>query len=209
MPKIRSSGLLALQDVACERDERHLYTGVTVAFGRGELWHIKGANGVGKTSLLRQMAGLLPIDQGHITYHAAVKILYIGHQLALKDSLTAVENLAWLTALNHPTTPYQRSQALAKAGLAGYENHLVGDLSAGQKRRVALARLHCQQADVWLLDEPFTALDQLGIQDQQKELAKFIHQGGTVVLTSHQDLTLPTIQVLPLDHYTSTCVERQ
>jgi heme exporter protein A len=164
----------------------------------GEIWHIKGPNGSGKTSLLRQLAGLLPVDKGDISFPAEKSLLYIGHKLALKEQLTANENLAWLTALSTPSTEQQRYSALAKVGLRGFEETLISHLSAGQKRRVALARLHLQTAPLWLLDEPLTAMDLEGIKDQQGWFSEHLEKGGAMVFTSHQDLAIDCVKVIDL-----------
>lgn len=190
--------LLQVAQLACERDERCLFSGLQFSVRAGEIWHIKGPNGSGKTSLLRQLAGLLPVDKGDISFPAEKSLLYIGHKLALKEQLTANENLAWLTALSTPSTEQQRYSALAKVGLRGFEETLVAQLSAGQKRRVALARLHLQTAPLWLLDEPLTAMDQEGIKDQQGWFSEHLEKGGAMVFTSHQDLTLDGVKVIDL-----------
>lgn len=190
--------LLQVAQLACERDERCLFSGLQFSVRAGEIWHIKGPNGSGKTSLLRQLAGLLPVDKGDISFPTEKSLLYIGHKLALKEQLTANENLAWLTALSTPSTEQQRYSALAKVGLRGFEETLVAQLSAGQKRRVALARLHLQTAPLWLLDEPLTAMDQEGIKDQQGWFSEHLEKGGAMVFTSHQDLTLDGVKVIDL-----------
>ncbi|HCI02071.1 MAG TPA: heme ABC transporter ATP-binding protein CcmA [Oceanospirillaceae bacterium] len=190
--------LLQVAQLACERDERCLFSGLQFSVRAGEIWHIKGPNGSGKTSLLRQLAGLLPVDKGDISFPTEKSLLYIGHKLALKEQLTANENLAWLSALSTPSTEQQRYSALAKVGLRGFEETLVAHLSAGQKRRVALARLHLQTAPLWLLDEPLTAMDQEGIKDQQGWFSEHLEKGGAMVFTSHQDLTLDGVKVIDL-----------
>ena len=190
--------LLQVEQLACERDERCLFSGLQFSVRAGEIWHIKGPNGSGKTSLLRQLAGLLPVDKGDISFPAEKSLLYIGHKLALKEQLTANENLAWLTALSTPSTEQQRYSALAKVGLRGFEESLVSHLSAGQKRRVALARLHLQTAPLWLLDEPLTAMDQEGIKDQQGWFSEHLEKGGAMVFTSHQDLAIDGVKVIDL-----------
>ena len=190
--------LLQVAQLACERDERCLFSGLQFSVRAGEIWHIKGPNGSGKTSLLRQLAGLLPVDKGDISFPAEKSLLYIGHKLALKEQLTANENLAWLTALSTPSTEQQRYSALAKVGLRGFEETLVAHLSAGQKRRVALARLHLQTAPLWLLDEPLTAMDQEGIKDQQGWFSEHLEKGGAMVFTSHQDLAIDGVKVIDL-----------
>jgi heme exporter protein A len=193
------SDLLFTSDLACERDFRMLYSRLSFSVKAGDLWHIKGRNGAGKTTLLRQLAGLHSVDTGRVLYpNAATKVIYVGHKLGLKEQLTADENLAWLAGLNGFSTKLQRYAALEKVGLRGYEENAVEQLSAGQKRRVALARLHLCKAEVWLLDEPFTSLDQQGIVDEQEWLNQHTLAGGAVIMTSHQDISLPQVQVLDL-----------
>ena len=128
-------------------------------------------------------------------------MIYIGHKLGLKEQLTADENLTWLAGLNGSSTQQQRYIALERVGLRGYEESVVAQLSAGQKRRVALARLHLCKADIWLLDEPFTSIDQQGIADEQEWLNKHTLAGGAVLMTSHQDITLAQVKVLDLSHW--------
>jgi heme exporter protein A len=180
--------LLCTSDLACERDLRVLYSGLSLSVKAGELWHVKGCNGAGKTTLLRQLAGLHPVDIGKVLYpQTSIKIIYIGHKLGLKEQLTS--------------TQLQRYAALERAGLKGYEENTVAQLSAGQKRRVALARLHLCKADVWLLDEPFTSLDHQGIEDEQDWLNQHTLAGGAVLMTSHQEVSLPQVNILDLSQY--------
>ena len=201
MSSATAKTLLNVRDLACERDERNLFTGLDLTVQSGEIWHIKGPNGAGKTSLLRQMSGLLPLTAGSVEFTHDLQPLYIGHKLALKDQLTANENLAWLTAIGSGSTEQQRYDALEKVGLRGYEESLASQLSAGQRRRVALARLHLNPAPLWFLDEPLTAMDKQGVADEQAWFAEHIAQGGAIVLTSHQDLDLPDVKVLDLSSY--------
>ena len=196
------SELMCASDLACERDLRVLYSGLTLSVKAGELWHVKGCNGAGKTTLLRQLAGLHPVDIGKVLYpQTSIKIIYIGHKLGLKEQLTADENLSWLVGLDGSSTQLQRYAALERVGLKGYEENIVAQLSAGQKRRVALARLHLCKADVWLLDEPFTSLDQQGIEDEQDWLNQHTLAGGAVLMTSHQEVSLPQVNILDLSQY--------
>tara|TARA_B110000503_G_scaffold53258_1_gene85690 strand:+ start:16049 stop:16678 length:630 start_codon:yes stop_codon:yes gene_type:complete len=193
---------MCTSDLACERDLRVLYSGLTLSVKAGELWHVKGCNGAGKTTLLRQLAGLHPVDIGKVLYpQTSIKIIYIGHKLGLKEQLTADENLSWLVGLDGSSTQLQRYAALERVGLKGYEENIVAQLSAGQKRRVALARLHLCKADVWLLDEPFTSLDQQGIEDEQDWLNQHTLAGGAVLMTSHQEVSLPQVNILDLSQY--------
>jgi heme exporter protein A len=196
------SELMCTSDLACERDLRVLYSGLSLSVKAGELWHVKGCNGAGKTTLLRQLAGLHPVDIGKVLYpQTSIKIIYIGHKLGLKEQLTADENLSWLVGLDGSSTQLQRYAALERVGLKGYEENTVAQLSAGQKRRVALARLHLCKADVWLLDEPFTSLDQQGIEDEQDWLDQHTLAGGAVLMTSHQEVSLPQVNILDLSQY--------
>lgn len=202
MSSLTAKTLLKVRDLACERDQRNLFSGLDLNVVSGEIWHIKGPNGAGKTSLLRQLSGLLPLTAGRVEFNHHQQPLYIGHKLALKDQLTANENLAWLTAIGTPSTEQQRYDALEKVGLRGYEESLAAQLSAGQRRRVALARLHLNPAPLWLLDEPLTAMDKQGVADEQAWFSDHIASGGAIVLTSHQDLEMPDVQVLDLSTYT-------
>ncbi len=175
---------------------------VSLSVKQGEIVGLLGPNGAGKTTLLRQVAGLHAVDTGQVLYSDnMVKMIYIGHKLGLKEQLTADENLTWLVGLDGFSTQQQRYTALEKVGLKGYEETMVAQLSAGQKRRVALARLHVCKVDLWVLDEPFTSIDQQGIVDEQNWLHQHISAGGTVIMTSHQAITLPHVKTLDLSLY--------
>lgn len=197
-----TSPVLQVSDLACERDLRVLYSGLNFTVKAGELWHVKGRNGAGKTTLLCQLAGLHSVDTGQVLYPKSTsKLIYIGHKLGLKEQLTANENLVWLAGLDGRSTEQQRHAALAQVGLSGYEEHIVAQLSAGQKRRVALARLHLCKADLWLLDEPFTSIDQEGIVDELDWLNQHTLAGGAVLMTSHQPINLAQVNILNLNQY--------
>ncbi len=201
--------LLELRDLGCERDERLLFSGLNLQLGAGDVVQIGGPNGAGKTTLLRALAGISGDYQGQILYAGQTlpdaswdfsrDRLYLGHLPGIKKSLTPSENLAWYLAQTGARITID--EALAAVGLYGYEDTPCYQLSAGQLRRVALARLHLTEARVWILDEPFTAIDKLGVSQLEALIARQSAQGGVVILTSHQDLTLPQLRLVNLQDY--------
>jgi heme exporter protein A len=195
-------GLLALRDLTCTRSGRRLFSGVSCSVPAGHLLRVQGANGAGKTSLLRIICGLLEPTSGEALWHGqgvtglreefGRELIYLGHAAALKDDLSPLENLQAASTLGGQwlDTTLARA-ALAAAGLAGYDNTPVRRLSQGQRRRSALARLvHGQYADLWVLDEPFTALDTVATQWLAGLVRNQVKAGGIVVLTSHQDVAI-------------------
>jgi heme exporter protein A len=201
--------LLELRNLGCERDERLLFSGLNLQLGAGDVVQIGGPNGAGKTTLLRALAGISGDYQGQIFYAGqslpdanwdfSRDRLYLGHLPGIKKSLTPSENLAWYQAQTGARISID--EALAAVGLYGYEDTPCYQLSAGQLRRVALARLHLTEARVWILDEPFTAIDKLGVSQLEALIARQSAQGGVVILTSHQDLTLPQLCLVNLQDY--------
>ena len=177
--------LLAANEVAIERGERRLLAGVDLSVSSGDIWQLVGANGVGKTSLLRAFGGLTRLGvAGEITCHGTM--LYLGHHAALKRNLSALDNLRFHPACDVICADEEIMSALAAVALAGYEDRPIGALSAGQQRRVALARLVLSSASLWLLDEPFTALDVDGCAWLEERIKQHVAAEGAVIFTSHQ-----------------------
>jgi len=171
--------------------------------------HVRGENGAGKTSLLRLLAGLSqpaegeirwcgqPIDQSDSDYRR--NLLFFGHQGALKEDLTALENLSFAAAMDGAEVAEDNAlAALYRFGLKGREDLPVRVLSAGQKRRVMLARLATRNAKLWVLDEPFTALDVKAVELLSELIAQHVADGGMAVLTSHQAMPIPGGRVVQL-----------
>jgi heme exporter protein A len=187
-------------DLTCERGERLLFSGLSFSAENGTLLRVAGPNGTGKTSLLRMMCGLLEPTGGEIRWKGGnirklreeywKDLAYIGHLNGVKDDLTVRENLrVSVRVAGRSATEAQLAQALDAVGLAGFEDTMARFLSQGQRRRVALARLYVSEAvPLWILDEPFTALDVRGVAHLSALIARHIENGGTVVLTTHQEV---------------------
>lgn len=194
-----SKPLLKVVDLFCERDERILFDGLTFNLSAGELLQVEGANGSGKTTLLRILSGLSgdfegliywcdePLEQVKDDFLSS--LLYFGHQPGVKGMLTPTENLQWYSAIHPALLVDKIPTALEIVGLKGYEDVPCHSLSAGQNRRVSLARLYMNTAKLWILDEPFTAIDKRGVVAKEKLLADHVTAGGSVILTTHHDLT--------------------
>jgi heme exporter protein A len=189
--------MLEADDLKCERGGRTLFSSLSFALRGGELLRIAGANGTGKTSLLRTVCGLLAPAQGAVRWRGEDifrlreefwrELIYVGHANALKDDLTAAENLSVSCTLGGRGAGEAKVHgALRQLGLEGRENQPARVLSQGQRRRVALARL-ALSGDVllWVLDEPFTALDTAAVDDVQEMIAQHVARGGVVIYTTH------------------------
>ncbi|GAB4398925.1 MAG: cytochrome c biogenesis heme-transporting ATPase CcmA [Rhodoferax sp.] len=195
---------LTFDDLGCSKGGRVLFSGVRCRVQAGQWLYVAGANGVGKTSLLRMVCGLSPTEHGRILWNDQPinqnmaeyrsQLRYLGHTNALQESLSVVENLRFATALaqRHPTDT-ELTQALTRFGLRGRGQQLVRHLSQGQKRRVALTRLALCPAPLWILDEPFVAMDEAGIRLLAELICDHLGQGGLVVLTSHQRVPIGNI----------------
>jgi heme exporter protein A len=185
----------------CLRGESLLFEGLSFGVAAGEVLQVEGANGSGKTSLLRMLAGLSPPAEGEIRWRGGNiaerraayfdELAYLGHHLGLKGDLSVLENLRVAFALHSAEpAPARLLAALARVGLGDRAELPVRALSAGQRQRVALARMISSGAALWILDEPFTALDAAGIALVRGVLEDHTGHGGLAVLTSHQAVEL-------------------
>jgi len=203
--------MLNVSSLRCVRGDRCLFKDVEFSLQNGELLHLHGHNGSGKTTLMRTLAGLGQPAEGEIRWQDELigeldeeytrHVLYIGHKNAIKDDLTAVENLLTSSLLDGFETPTRDAwQALAKMGLKGFEDLPSKVLSQGQKRRVALSRLLTTKTRLWILDEPFVALDKAAVAYLQDIIREHVANGGMVILTTHQEveLTSGTVKQLQL-----------
>jgi len=195
--------------LTCVRGERTLFTGLDLEVSAGEWLHVRGENGIGKTSLLRLLSGLTKPAAGEIFWNEQLisadpseyyrNLLFLGHRDSLKEDLTALENLSIATALDGiVVTEDEILLALHRFGLRGREDLPVNCLSAGQKRRVLLARLLLRQAKLWILDEPFNALDVRAVEMLSELILEHIASGGMAIMTSHQEIPMPNGRVVQL-----------
>jgi heme exporter protein A len=201
--------LLEARQLSCIRGDRPLFTNLSLQVASGEALHIRGENGVGKTSLLRLLVGLSKPESGEVLWDRKSiskvsqgfheDLLFMGHRDALKEELSALENLQMYASLDGISLTLENAlSALKRFGLRGRENLPVHCLSAGQKRRVLMARMLTRQAILWVLDEPFNALDVNAIVDLESLMSEHLSNGGLLVLTSHQAVNLANIKVLDL-----------
>lgn len=194
-----SSTLLNAQQLTCIREERILFENLSFSVNAGDIIQVEGPNGAGKTSLLRILAGLSLPYEGEVLFNQKTihkerelynqNLLYIGHLAGIKGEMSAQENLEFNLALSGLDSA-QAESTLTEVNLLGFEDALASHLSAGQHRRIALAKLWQSNAPIWILDEPFTAIDKNGVKNLEALMVQHAEKGGCVILTTHQDLSI-------------------
>ena len=198
--------LLSVRDIVFVRDHETVLDKINFELQSGDVLQVQGANGSGKTTLLRILTTALRPTSGDILYSGQLvsqcrfnylsRILFLGHQTGVKLSLSVAQNLAWMSGQNSAADRF--AEALKMAALADYAGVACQKLSAGQQRRVALAQLLLSEADIWYLDEPYTALDKEGVEMVNKCMDLHRKRGGAVVLSTHQKVTMDSLRTFSL-----------
>ena len=207
---LKTAASLSFSKLGCIKGGRQLFKNVDCVLEPGRWLYVSGANGVGKTSLLRMVCGLASIEDGDILWndipiHSQREayrkdLCYLGHLNALQESMTVDENLAFTAALGGiAPAPAHTQEVMVRVGLRGRDRQLVRHLSQGQKRRVALTRLALSPARLWVLDEPYVAMDEAGVQLLADLIASHLKSGGLAVLTSHQRVPIGDIPAQMLE----------
>ena len=192
--------LLQVHDLRFSRNDVPVFGPLDFSVAAGEALLVQGGNGVGKTTLLRVLAGLLRADDGRIVFadgHPAPA--YLGHLPAFKADLSTLENLAFLCGLHGRRGTHPLEEALAIVGLAGYDDALSRQLSAGQKKRLSLARMWLSPARLWLLDEPYANLDLDGIELVNRMVRAHLDDGGAALVTTHGAYAAPPVRTRLLE----------
>ncbi|MDG1955447.1 MAG: cytochrome c biogenesis heme-transporting ATPase CcmA [Candidatus Thioglobus sp.] len=197
---------LIVNNLSCQRGYKLLFENLSFELNSGEVLKVSGPNGSGKTSLMKILAGLSSFETGSIDYDDTkinserynLDFLYLGHLAALSPELSCLENLKYTMRLGNNNLDLDFSDALKKVGLEKFENELVGKLSAGQKKRIALSLLFITQSKVWLLDEPFSALDSKAIKIIETRVEDHCNSGGICILTTHQECNIKNLKEISL-----------
>ncbi len=201
--------MLEVSNLACSRGDHRLFSGLSFALHPGQIMQVQGANGSGKTSLLRMLCGFIIPDEGKITWCGedvrnldedyCAELLYLGHLNAVKDELNGLENLRISAGLSGIELGEKEAlAALRRMGLRGREKLPTKVLSQGQRRRVALARLLTSDASLWILDEPLTALDVGAVALIQELVVEHLARQGMVIFTTHQPLQVAGVEMRSL-----------
>ncbi|HED52339.1 MAG TPA: cytochrome c biogenesis heme-transporting ATPase CcmA [Gammaproteobacteria bacterium] len=204
MTRYDQTDTLEARDLTCIRDDRNLFSELSFTLNTGQVLLVEGRNGSGKTSLLRILCGIRQPDEGYIhwndgdiyrlaTGYNAVTA-WVGHKDGIKLELTAQENLVFARSLGTPST-VEIAEALDAMELGGFDDVSAINLSAGQKRRLALARLLVTRSPLWILDEPFTSLDTHGISLIENMINTHLADGGMLAVTSHHTVTLDSTDI--------------
>ena len=204
-----STDLLQIENLACIRDDRVLFEHLSLSLAAGQMLLVEGRNGSGKTSLLRILTGLKLADEGEVLWRGkdiqqlaadyTEQVSYVGHHDGVKRDLSCLENLRLVQAMGKPSG-VELDEALERVSLFRFGDTLVSNLSAGQKRRLALSRLMVTESLLWILDEPFTSLDKKSMAGFELMFENHLAQQGIIVMTSHHDIGMsnPDIQRLDL-----------
>lgn len=189
---------LKVENLGCERNEKQLFFGINFDLQTGELIRVDGSNGSGKTTMLRMVSGLLPIEEGMIYWNDGPihknreeymsSMTFVGHKNGIKDELTAGENLAMDRSLALNPSTVTIAEALERLGIPQCQHQLCRELSAGQRQRVSLARLLVSSTRLWVLDEPLTALDRNAQAFVRDLIIEHLENSGMVLITSHQHI---------------------
>ena len=181
--------MLEARELGCRRDGRSLFENLSFKVETGQLWLVRGANGSGKTSLLRILAGLSSAEQGELVWQEEREpVLWVGHRVAVSAGLTAHENLEFMATLEGDEAGASTA-ALEAVGLGAFSETRAGRLSEGQARRVALARLAFSTRRLWLLDEPLTSLDETSVNWFETQVHRQLDRGGAVVMATHREIS--------------------
>ncbi len=202
------SVLLQTSDLTCVKDDRVLFEDLNLSLTAGQMLLVEGKNGSGKTSLLRILTGLNLPESGDVLWQGKPiaevgpdyyeQVNYIGHHDGIKRDLTCLENLRLVQAMGKPL-PIDLDDALDKVNLYRFGDNFVATLSAGQKRRLAMARLVVTEAKLWIMDEPFTSLDKASMAMFQQMFEQHLDDGGVIVMTSHHDIEMSDSDVVRLN----------
>jgi len=202
------AALLQINNLACIRDDRVLFEHLNLSLTAGQMLLVEGPNGCGKTSFLRSLTGLKLADEGEILWQGETieqlaadyyeQVNYVGHHDGVKRELTCLENLRLVQAMGKPSG-VDLDDALEQVNLYRFGDTLMGSLSAGQKRRLALSRLIVTEAKLWILDEPFTSLDKSSMASFETMFEQHLDQQGVIVMTSHHDVDMVNADIQRLN----------